>query len=156
MHQGAKRHRAVGAAPRDHDVGPGIQRGRDGPGTQIGIHAPDIVWKFDTREHFRLTAFANFISPRQQVIAKHDTDREIKPGLGSGFGKRVAASTWVHAPGIGNDLDALTFDCRQPRNKRLYEIRRIARLGRFGAGTRHQRHCHLCQIVKNKIVDLAL
>ena len=156
MHQGTKRDRAVGAASGDHDVGPGIQRGSDGAGTQIGIHAPDIIWKCDTREHFRLTVFANFIGPGQQVIAQHDSDGQIDPGLGGGFGKRIAAATRVHAPGIGNDLDPFCLDIRQPGCQRLDEIRRIARLGRFGAGPGHQRHCHLCQIIKNQIVDLAL
>ena len=110
MHQGAKRDGAVGTASGDHDVGPGIQRGSNGAGTQIGVHAPYIVWKFDTREHFRLTAFANFIGPRQQVIAQHDSDGQIDPGPGGGFGKRIAATTRVHTSGIGNDLDPFCLD----------------------------------------------
>jgi len=65
---------------------------------------------------------------REEIVPGHDSDPKpaFCPALfGRGF-DRHCARRWVHAPGVGDDLDAAVQHCRQHALHRSDEIPRVA------------------------------
>ena len=145
------------ATSRDHHIGPRVQRGGDREGAEISVDARQRRGQRRAAEHFADSAAAKVFDFVGEVVAFDHRDLEVDARLVERRRQSRPAGFRVHAPRIGDDLDALLRDLASERlHDHRDEIGGVTGVGPLGLHAGQDRHGDLGEIVEHEIIDAAV
>ena len=134
--------RGIGDAPRDDDVGSGVQAIDDAPRAEVGVGREGC-------------AEAQLSGASYQVIALDVGDVDVEPEPLGQVPHCGGESRGVEAARVADDLDAAF----EGKTHALLELRQeglgVAAVGRLGAVTGQDQHRQFGEVVAGDVVDLA-